>query len=605
MKIKKNFHFDSVCANARNMEVNMQKKLYISYLATIILALGIAGVLIWSETSDYLYKNSEDRYLVQAQMVADIFTMTGFQSDQDYETFVDKYGNKYNCRITIIDKDGNVIADSTTDEKLENHKSREEVKSALNGKSASVTRYSNTMKQEYSYSAVPVNTADFSGVIRISLPFSSIKSLTDKLEGTLELTVFLCLLLAMVAAAVFTGFLTKPINEVAKAAERISNGDYNIKIYTRDKSVVGKLAASFNTMAGNLKTTIASLTHRNAELEAMLSSMEAGVVAIDDSSDVLFFNKSFEKINHAKKSIAVGQSLYSIFRNAAIFDAVDEVKETKTSVMKEGTVSGPSLRYIRVTGTPLGLDGEKSFGVLLIIEDITQLKKLENMRRDFVSNVTHELKTPLTSIRGFIDTLKNGAIKEEAVANRFLDIIDIEAERLFTLIQDILLLQEIESKREFEKLPCDINECVKAVIELLEPKLKENLRIVFEPEPYLKPFYCNPDRMKQLFINLLDNAIKYTEEGTITISLKEEDGNLVLGVKDTGIGIEKEYLPRIFERFYRVDRGRSRKQGGTGLGLSIVKHIVELYGGNIQVNSTLGVGTEFIIALPYESGKKN
>ncbi len=583
----------------------MQKKLYISYLATIILALGIAGVLIWSETSDYLYKNSEDRYLVQAQMVADIFTMTGFQSDQDYETFVDKYGNKYNCRITIIDKDGNVIADSTTDEKLENHKSREEVKSALNGKSASVTRYSNTMKQEYSYSAVPVNTADFSGVIRISLPFSSIKSLTDKLEGTLELTVFLCLLLAMVAAAVFTGFLTKPINEVAKAAERISNGDYNIKIYTRDKSVVGKLAASFNTMAGNLKTTIASLTHRNAELEAMLSSMEAGVVAIDDSSDVLFFNKSFEKINHAKKSIAVGQSLYSIFRNAAIFDAVDEVKETKTSVMKEGTVSGPSLRYIRVTGTPLGLDGEKSFGVLLIIEDITQLKKLENMRRDFVSNVTHELKTPLTSIRGFIDTLKNGAIKEEAVANRFLDIIDIEAERLFTLIQDILLLQEIESKREFEKLPYDINECVKAVIELLEPKLKENIRIVFEPEPYLKPFYCNPDRMKQLFINLLDNAIKYTEEGTITISLKEEDGNLVLGVKDTGIGIEKEYLPRIFERFYRVDRGRSRKQGGTGLGLSIVKHIVELYGGNIQVNSTLGVGTEFIIALPYESGKKN
>ncbi|BCJ97658.1 ATP-binding protein [Anaerocolumna chitinilytica] len=583
----------------------MQKKLYISYLATIILALGIAGVLIWSETSDYLYKNSEDRYLVQAQMVADIFTMTGFQSDQDYETFVDKYGNKYNCRITIIDKDGNVIADSTTDEKLENHKSREEVKSALNGKSASVTRYSNTMKQEYSYSAVPVNTADFSGVIRISLPFSSIKSLTDKLEGTLELTVFLCLLLAMVAAAVFTGFLTKPINEVAKAAERISNGDYNIKIYTRDKSVVGKLAASFNTMAGNLKTTIASLTHRNAELEAMLSSMEAGVVAIDDSSDVLFFNKSFEKINHAKKSIAVGQSLYSIFRNAAIFDAVDEVKETKTSVMKEGTVSGPSLRYIRVTGTPLGLDGEKSFGVLLIIEDITQLKKLENMRRDFVSNVTHELKTPLTSIRGFIDTLKNGAIKEEAVANRFLDIIDIEAERLFTLIQDILLLQEIESKREFEKLPYDINECVKAVIELLEPKLKENLKIVFEPEPYLKPFYCNPDRMKQLFINLLDNAIKYTEEGIITISLKEEDGNLVLGVKDTGIGIEKEYLPRIFERFYRVDRGRSRKQGGTGLGLSIVKHIVELYGGNIQVNSTLGMGTEFVIALPYESGKKN
>lgn len=582
----------------------MQKRLYISYLATIVLALGIAGILFWNETSDYLYKQSEDRYLAQAQMMADIFTMTDLKSPQDYERFVDKYGNKYNCRITIIDKDGNVVADSKTDGKLENHKSRAEVQSALKGESVSVTRYSSTMKQEYSYSAVPVKTADFNGVIRISLPFSTIEGLTGKLEGSFEITVFLCLVLAMAAAAIFTGFFTKPINEVAKAAERISDGDYNIKIYTRDRSVVGKLARSFNIMAGNLKNTITSLTQRNAELEAMLSSMEAGVVAIDDSSDVLFFNKSFEKIEHARKTIAVGQSLYSVFRNAAVFDVVDEVRETKKSVMKEGSISGDSMRYIRVTGTPLGLDGEKSFGVLLIIEDITQLKKLENMRRDFVSNVTHELKTPLTSIRGFIDTLKNGAIKEEAVANRFLDIIDIEAERLFTLIQDILILQEIESKRDYERLPLDINESVNAVIELLQPKITGDIEIIFEPQPYLKPFYCNPDRVKQLLINLLDNAIKYTEQGTITITLKEEEENLVLDIKDTGIGIEKEYLPRIFERFYRVDKGRSRKQGGTGLGLSIVKHIVELYNGNIQVNSALGVGTEFTITLPYNSGNK-
>lgn len=584
----------------------MQKKLYISYLVTIILALGIAGILFRNETSDYLYTQSEDRYLSQARMVADIFTLTTFEKPQDYEDFADNYGQKYNCRITIIDKDGNVTADSETNGKLENHKSREEVIGALKGESVSVTRYSNTMKQEYSYSAVPVSTDSFSGVIRLSLPYSTLEDLTDKLAGSLILTVFLCLLLAMAAAALFTGLLTKPINEVAKAAERISDGDCNIKIYTRDRSVVGKLARSFNIMAANLKNNITSLTQRNAELEAMLSSMEAGVVAIDDSSNVLFYNKSFEGIHNTGKTIAQGQSLYTIFRNAAIFDAVDEVKETKTSVMKEGTVSGAAMRYIRVTGTPLGFEGEQSFGVLLIIEDITQLKKLENMRRDFVSNVTHELKTPLTSIRGFIDTLKNGAIKEEAVANRFLDIIDIEAERLYSLIQDILLLQEIESKREYEKLPYDINECVKAVIELLSTKIKNNdsIQIIFEPQPYLKPFSCNPDRMKQLLINLLDNAIKYTEEGTITITLKEEDDNLILGIKDTGFGIEKEYLPRIFERFYRVDKGRSRKQGGTGLGLSIVKHIVELYSGNIQVDSTLGVGTEFTITLPYNTGKQ-
>jgi two-component system, OmpR family, phosphate regulon sensor histidine kinase PhoR len=583
----------------------MQKKLYISYLITIVLALGITGILFWFETSDYLYNLSKERYLTQAEMVGDMFMLNTFNTAQDYEDFVDKYEEKYNCRITIIDQEGNVVADSETDGKQENHKSREEVIGALKGESISVTRYSQTMKREYSYSAVPIHTDNFDGVIRISLPFSTLQGLYDKLADSLLITVVLCVGLAMAAAAIFTKLLTKPINEVAKAAERISDGDYNIKIYTRDKSVVGKLARAFNIMAVNLKSNISNLTQRNAELEAMLSSMEAGVVAIDDSSDILFYNRSFEKICNNSKSIASGQSLFTLFRNAAVFDAIDEVKEMKSSVMKEGSISGQGLRYIRVTGTPLGLDGEKSFGILLIIEDITQLKKLENMRRDFVSNVTHELKTPLTSIRGFIDTLKSGAMKEEAVANRFLDIIDIEAERLFSLIQDILILQEIESKREFERVPSDLNECVNAVIELLHPEIQDSpIQIIFEPQPYLKPFYCNPDRMKQLLINLLDNAIKYTEEGTITVSLKEEENDLLLSVKDTGIGIEKEYLARIFERFYRVDKGRSRKQGGTGLGLSIVKHIVELYNGNIQVNSTLGVGTEFIITLPYNAGNQ-
>lgn len=583
----------------------MQKKLYISYLITIVLALGITGILFWFETSDYLYGLSKERYLTQAEMVGDMFMLSTFNTAQDYEDFVDKYEEKYNCRITIIDQDGNVVADSETDGKQENHKSREEVIGALKGESISVTRYSQTMKREYSYSAVPIHTDNFDGVIRISLPFSTLQGLYDKLADSLFITVILCIGLAMAAAVIFTKLLTKPINEVAKAAERISDGDYNIKIYTRDKSVVGKLARAFNIMAVNLKSNISSLTQRNAELEAMLSSMEAGVVAIDDSSDILFYNRSFEKICNNSKSITSGQSLFTLFRNAAVFDAIDEVKEMKCSVMKEGSISGQGLRYIRVTGTPLGLDGEKSFGILLIIEDITQLKKLENMRRDFVSNVTHELKTPLTSIRGFIDTLKSGAMKEEAVANRFLDIIDIEAERLFSLIQDILILQEIESKREFERVPSDLNECVNAVIELLHPEIQDSpIQISFEPQAYLKPFYCNPDRMKQLLINLLDNAIKYTEEGTITVSLKEEENDLILSVKDTGIGIEKEYLSRIFERFYRVDKGRSRKQGGTGLGLSIVKHIVELYNGNIQVNSTLGVGTEFIITLPYNTGNQ-
>ncbi len=582
----------------------MHKKLFISYLAIILLAIGICTSIFWSKGYRFIYKQSQDYYLTQAKLMGNIFDDEEFENPQDYETFVNKYAEKYDFRITVIDRNGEVYADSGTDGHLENHKNREEVIKALNGESLTVNRYSETMGQQYSYSAVPVANNDFGGVLRISLPLSELKALNSQMFYSIIYALLICFVIAVIAAILFTEIMTKPIHEVANAAERISNGDYNIKIYTRDKSVVGKLAESFNVMSKNLKGTIGSLTQRNAELEAMLSSMTAGVVAIDDTNEILFYNKAFiEIVNPANKQI-LGQSIYNILRNAAVFDAIDQVRENNASVEQEGTLARESLRNIRVSATPLGMEGRQYFGVLLIIDDVTKIKKLESIRSDFVSNVTHELKTPLTSIRGFIDTLKSGAIKEEAVANRFLDIIDIEAERLYSLIQDILLLSEIESKREYETIPYDINECVNSVIELLESKVPDKVEIIFEPRPYLKPFVCNPDRMKQLLINLLDNAIKYTEEGSITISCAEEDNNLTLRVKDTGIGIGKDHLSRIFERFYRVDKGRSRKQGGTGLGLSIVKHIVELYNGNIQVESKPGEGTEFKISLPYGGNNK-
>lgn len=577
----------------------MQKKLFLSYFAIILIAIGISVITFWSKGYSFITKQSENYYLTQAKLVADIFINKQFTDKQDYHEFVREYADKYNFRITIVDTDGEVYADSGTDEVLENHAKREEIARALKGESVTVNRYSKTMGQKYSYSAVPVSNENFSGVLRVSLPLSAIKALNNDLVDAVGYAIVLCFIIALIAAIIFMELLSKPINEVTKAAVRISEGDYGTKIYTREKNQVGKLAGAFNVMTTSLKETVESLTQRNAELEAMLSSMTAGVVAIDDSNNVLIYNKAFTDITKLVNQKVEGISLYNLIRNAAVFEAVDHVKEHHTSITKEGTLLVGGYRNVRVTATPLCRESEKWFGVLVIIEDITQMKKLETMRTDFVSNVTHELKTPLTSIRGFIDTLKNGAIKDETVANKFLDIIDIEAERLYSLIQDILLLSEIESKREAETVECNMNQIVREVIELLEPKLPMNISLIYNPESYIKPFNCNPDRMKQLFINLLDNAMKYTEEGTITFVCKEEDNNLIINVKDTGIGMEKEHLSRIFERFYRVDKGRSRKQGGTGLGLSIVKHIVESYKGKIHVESKPGEGTEFEIKLPY------
>ena len=230
---------------------------------------------------------------------------------------------------------------------------------------------------------------------------------------------------------------------------------------------------------------------------------------------------------------------------------------------------------------------------------VLAMKKVESMRREFVSNVTHELKTPLTSIRGFVETLKAGAIEDPKIANKFLDIIEIESDRLSNLISDTLLLSEIESKKETRREPCDVNEVITEVVDLLQPKVKEHVRLIFHPDASVRPYSCNRDRLKQLLINLVDNGLKATEFGAVTVSCRSTASQLVPEVSDTGIGMEEGQLDRIFERFYRVDKGRSKAQGGTGLGLSIVKHIVELYNGTIEVTSKPGVGTEFTVKLPY------
>lgn len=584
------------------MKKKMKRKLLLSYFIIIIVAVGISTAAFWSQGYSYISQKSHDYYLLQAKLLSDIFNQNQLENKEELEDFVEKYGEAYQVRLTLIQEDGEVLADSDREAELENHATREEVIQALKGESVSMNRYSKTMGQDYSYSAVPIDNGMIKGVLRVSLPLAEIRALDQGVTKSVIGSLAACIIVALILAVIFVKIISTPIAEVTQAAEKVSEGDYDIKIYTREKNELGRLAKSFNIMATNLKANIQKLTRRNIELEAMLGSMKSGVIAIDESNAILFHNQAFSKMLAHEGKNYVGKSLYNVMRNAVSFDAMDAVRKSGETEIREGlfiNIEDDTKRMIRVTATPLSQEEGKTLGVLLILEDTTKIKKLESIRSDFVSNVTHELKTPLTSIRGFIETLKNGAIKEEKTARKFLDIIDIEAERLYTLIQDILILSEIEQKKDYEVVPCSVESCIQSVIELLEGKLNENVTIVYNPVPYIKPYYCNPDRMKQLLINLLDNAMKYTEKGTITIACKEETNLLILNVSDTGIGIKQEDLPRIFERFYRVDKSRSRKQGGTGLGLSIVKHIVELYNGNIHVESKLEVGTTFEIRLPY------
>lgn len=579
----------------------MKKKLFITYFMIAFATMIAIGGTFFGKGYSSLVKQSEEGYMAQVQLFADILEGK-FPGKENLEEFADKYAEEYNVRITMVSENGEVVAESSADyDELENHASRIEIKKALAGEKYSVKRYSKTLGMECMYCAVPVKNEGFSGAIRIGVPLKELKSMEFGFLKSILFTVVLASAAIVFLAAYFSNYLTRPLDELTEAARKIAKGNLHVKIYTRQRDQIGLLAEAFNSMAEKLKYNMAVLYARNNELEAILYSMNNGVAAIDEENKIIFCNQEFKTMVDREEDDVTGLPIYHVMRNQMLYDVIDKVKEKEDHVSKEGNIYREEECIMRVNGTPLYEEKEnKTVGVLLIFEDVTQIRKLEHMRSEFVSNVSHEFKTPLTSIRGFVDTLKNGAIYDEKFALKFLDIIDIETERLYNLIQDILLLSEIENNNDYNVKENDVKEIIGEVITLLASKVKKNVELKYEPDAYIKPYICNADRIKQLMINLVDNAIKYTEKGSILVKCSRDDEFLYLSVQDTGKGIEKEALDRIFERFYRVDKSRSSKTGGTGLGLSIVKHIVEMYNGDIKVESEVLVGTTFIVKLPYQ-----
>lgn len=416
-------------------------------------------------------------------------------------------------------------------------------------------------------------------------------------------SVFLCIAVGLIFAYMFAKKFTAPIDELTEAANELSRGNYDKRIHIDSDEQICELAETFNKMSRELKYTIIELNDKNSKMESILNSMLNGVIAVDYECRILLINPNcynlFEIEGNAEQKF-----LHDVIRNNDIFELINKTIDENKNITAEIEINKRDNLILRVYTSIIKSAnsnfGIEDIGVLLVFQDITKLHKLEQMRTDFVSNVTHELKTPLTSIKGFADTLKNGAIEDREVSLKFLDIIDIEADRLTRLIQDILILSEIETiENEKHIYLNNLIEIINHVIEMLKNKAEQKeIKIITDFENDLLAFMCNKDRISQMIINLVDNAIKYTEKGNIFISCKKENKFIKIIISDTGIGIPKENLERIFERFYRVDKGRSRKMGGTGLGLSIVKHIVNLYKGNIRVESSLGKGTKFIILLP-------
>lgn len=582
----------------------MQKKIFITYVVLILIAVFVTGALSLSLLNINYINLIEDRLVTNANLIEEFIYSDYGKSELNKLAQV--YSDKIDARVTFINNTGWVVGDSDVDiENLENHLDRPEIQIALKGKVGVNKRYSSTLDEDLFYVAIPFKKQGFDlSVIRLSVPLRDITYWNKILFKYIIISIVTGLLVALILGYRFVRSFTEPIRDLTNATKKIARGNYGEKVYVLNDNELGVLADNFNAMSEKLHNTISEIEDRNSKTEAILTSMLNGVIALDNSKKVIFVNPAIEEVFGIKEEDVKGKHILEMVRNNILVEEIKSLINNSISTKTEIEINEPKHKIFNVYSSAIMLnqDIKRKIGVVLIFQDITEIRKLETMRKGFVANVSHELKTPLTSIRGFIETLKNGAIEDENLREKFLDIIDIEAGRLFALIQDILVLSEIENNQTVTKEIINVNMALSNVIDIMcGIAKKKDIKMINNINKNLSNITGKRSWFKQMLINLIDNAIKYSQSGgEVTISAYEEKNKLILNVKDTGMGIGEGHLDRLFERFYRVEKARSKQIEGTGLGLAIVKHIVISFDGEIHVNSEINKGSEFIIILPIK-----
>ncbi|TCO79288.1 two-component system histidine kinase PnpS [Marinisporobacter balticus] len=589
----------------------MQRKIFVTYTILIFLGIILTGLLTLKFVRTSYVENIENKLITNANLISK-FIEKEIEEDPsspiDFHKYAHEYAAEIDTRVTFINKDGMVIGDSEIAQddlsKIENHLYRPEVQKALEGEIGKSERKSATVDIDYIYITVPImNNDKIYGVTRLAFPLTEIKKLNYNLLQNALIAAFCGLLVTTILGYRFTNSVTKPVKEITRTAQKIANGNFNDKVYIKSHDEIGILANTFNIMAEKLNDTISEIRDKNTKLHSTLGSMKEALFAIDKEYKIILINPVAMSLFNIADENVYGKHVLEVIRNNKLHDVLEDILNNKHIGEREIIIDYPETKILKIYTNfiRLDMDPNRIIGVMAVMQDVTEMRKLENMRSEFVANVSHELKTPLTSISGFIETLKNGAMDNEKVRDRFLDIIDIETERLTRLIDDILTLSAIENdKNTIKREEIRINEMINEVNMMAEALAKgKQITYITELEADLPFIYGNRDWFKQMLLNLIENAIKYTpENGQIKVLIYKRYEHVFAVVKDTGIGIPKEDISRLFERFYRVDKARSRKVGGTGLGLAIVKHIVLSFGGEIKVNSKLGKGSEFIVRIP-------
>ena len=581
-------------------------KLFFTYIIIIIICVTFTGILAIISLRNFYINHLSSNLKSNATLVANILGDDLFTNNLSQIKLKTKdLGKELETRITIIDINGIVLGDSEKDPALmENHADRPEIKEALQGKIGNSIRYSSTLEIDMLYIAIPIiKNGQILGVVRLSLPLTDVNRGIANLRKIIILATLIALAIASITSLIISLTITRPLQEMTKVSQKISKGDFSKKLKICRQDEIGQLANSLNLMSEELENKIRVISEDKNKMKVVLSSVIEGIIAIDKEGRIILFNNALKNMTDYSSDRVLGKFHWEIIRNNQLNELLKEVLQKGQPLTQEITIFSPQEKIFRASANPLTKKNEV-WGAVVVLNDITEIKKLEKMRSEFVANVSHELRTPLTSIQGFVETLKDGAINDPGKAQYFLEIIEKQSNRLNNLIEDILQLSKIESQEIIMNLQSiNLRDLIDKTISEFKKKIEQkNHKIKINISPQLPLIKADPEQIEVVFRNLLDNAIKYTPNGgEIYISAFEKAENIYIEVADNGIGISAEHLPRIFERFYRADKDRSRKLGGTGLGLAIVKHIVQANQGTIGVESKPGKGSKFFFTLPKNS----
>jgi len=578
-------------------------KLMTSYLLIISLLLILLGGIAYVNFKDYYLQSLEERLTKEAYLVAEMIKYrTGDDNvTRTYQDICNIAAQDSDSRVTIINTEGLVWGDSSAQfEKMDIHSNRPEVYAALHGQIGVEMRHSDTVNTDMLYVAVPFDDGKTKGAVRMAMPLAELQIIYKHILSVVLMTVLGCIILAFLLNYIMAQYLSRPLRDITEAVKDMARGNLKRRTSHHSEDEMGELALAFNEMGQHIEQNMAEIGAVKNRLEALLNNTVNGIMMIGMGGIVTYANPAAVCLLNLRDNF-IGRNHTEMINAYELLEMIDEARESRQAVKRSIILHTLGARIIEATVVPIKNQTGSSDDILLVVNDITELKRLEKVRKDFVANVSHELKTPITSISGFAETLLEEGGENPDNLKEFSRIIYDEAQRLSILINDLLELSKLESDESSANIQrINISQKLRESVGRMKTiSERRNIDIAYHENVNNVEINSDPHLIDQIMMNLLDNAIKYSPDGgQIEVELEELNDRIKVSVKDNGIGIPPQDIPRVFERFYRVDKARSRKTGGTGLGLSIVKHALDKLNGQVTVESTEGRGSLFSFSLP-------